>query len=304
MADADGHFGSAALDKLHKKFRQTGTTEGGACLTGHDGSFSKKQNENTCNYRFQAFKQAHATPRIKNMLHSYSTATIPSRIKTSAWKKKSPEYCAYLPKPRPGDWDLDGPTIGPIHRKNYTQGPVTIPAGMNFSQELWPYWNNAHHLIPKGTLKAKILEQKDARVSELIQKSLLTVQYNINHKPNMLLMPQDKRVADILGLPRHIQLRDKDAPGVAAICANHPIYNKLTCEIDRGLNSIVASYAKTCKGAITRVKGTHKKPKANLNKERLIRLSRRLLTMILGAETAGAVSDGQSLDQLAKSKGF
>jgi hypothetical protein len=296
MAD-EGHFGPASLDSLHTKHRQSGT-EGGACLTGHDPSFSKHNNQVTCNYRFQAWKQAQAHGGIESALHSYSKITISSTIKTSAWKKNKPEYCGRLPKPRPGDWDITGPTAGPVTRTTFAGKKVTIPAGMNFTQELWPYWNNAHHLIPKGTLKAKITEQS-ARVSTLIQKALLTAQYNINHKTNMLLMPQDKRVAEILGLPRHIQLRDKDAPGLAPICGNHPVWNDMTCTIRSGLTSIVNGYKKICDDAIDAVKGTHKVPKPSLDKTKLEKLSERLLKLILGAQAAGHIDEGQSLDALA-----
>lgn len=297
MAD-EGHFGPAALDNLHEQHRQSGT-ENGACLTGHQGSFSKHGNKVTCNYRYQAWEQAQAHGGIKSALHGYPT-TLTATVKTSAWKKIKPEYCTRLPAPRPGDWDITGPVVGPITRKTFSGTKVIIPAGMNFTQESWPYWNNAHHLIPKGTLKAKITEQP-VRVSNLIQKALLTAQYNINHKLNMLLMPQDKRVADLLGLPRHIQLRDKDAPGLAPICGNHPVWNEMTCTIRGGLNSIIKGYKKICDDAIDAVKGTHKVPKVTLDKNKLENLSKRLLAMILSAQGAGHIDEGQSLDALADS---
>jgi len=298
MAD-EGHFGPAALDNLHEQHRQNGT-EGGACLTGHQGSFSKHGGKVTCNYRYQAWEQAQAHGGIKSALHSYPTATISSPIKTSGWRSMKPEYCGSLAKPRPGDWDITGPTAGPIQRRTFFLTKVVVPVGMNFTQDLWPYWNNAHHLIPKGTLKARINAQS-AKVSTLIQKALLTAQYNINHKINMLLMPQDKRVADILGLPRHIQLRDNDAPGLAPVCGNHPIWNDMACTIKGGLNDIIANYKQICDDAIDQVKGTHKVPKPTLDKKKLEDLSTTLLNMILGAKGAGLISEGESLDFLADS---
>lgn len=298
MAEGDGHFGPEALDNLHKKFRAEGTTEGGACLTGHQASFSGHNGKATCNYRYQAYEQANSHGGIKGHLHSYESVTVRGPIRTSAWKKNKPEYCAFLPKPRKGDWHVTGPLLGDIVRQNYAKKKVVVPQGMNFTQELWPYWNNAHHLIPKGTLKDKILGETD-KVATLIQKALLTAQYNINHKVNMLMMPQDKRVADILGLPRHIQLRDGDAAGIAASCGNHPVYNLMTCEIERGLNSIIKNYRKLVNQAIDDVKGTHKVPKPTLDKKKLESLSRRLLKMILGADAAGVIKAGQSLDLMA-----
>ncbi len=293
----NGHFGPPALDALHRKHRKKGQTEDGACLTGHEASFSKKQNKVTCNYRYQAYEQAQAHKGIEDALHSYESVIIRGPIRTSAWKKNKPEYCASLAKPQRGDWHVTGPNLD-VQRKTFAGKKVVIPKTMNFTQELWPYWNNAHHLIPKGTLKAKVLAETDP-VPTLIQKALLQAQYNINHMVNMLFMPQDKRVANILGLPRHIQLRDGDAPGIAASCGNHPVYNKWTCEIDRGLNSIIANYRRICQDAIRAVKGTHRIPKPTLDKKRLERLSRRLLKIILGAEVKGLIKKGQSLDAMA-----
>jgi A nuclease family of the HNH/ENDO VII superfamily with conserved AHH len=299
MSEEKGHFGAAALDRLHEQHRKDGT-EGGACLTGHQASFAKKNGKVTCNYRYQAYQQADSHGGIKGKLHSYETKIIARAIKTSAWKKNKPEYCSYLPKPRAGDWHVGGPLLGPVTRKTFTaSNTVTIPKTMNFTQETWPYWNNAHHLIPKGTLKGKILDET-SQVAELIQKALMTAQYNINHKINMLLMPQDKRVADLLDLPRHIQLRDNDAPGVPAICGNHPDYNLMSCEVERGLNSIIKNYRNLCNKAINAVKGTHKIPKPTLDKKKLESLSRKLLRIILGASATGLITKGQSLDAMAR----
>jgi hypothetical protein len=299
MADGDGHFGPAALDKLHEKHRKNGT-EGGACLTGHQGSFSNFNGKVTCNYRFQAWKQAQDHGGVKAALESYKSAVITGAIRTSAWKKIKPDYSSHLPKPRSGDWDVLGVPAanGPIQRNSFSGAVVKVPVEKNFTQETWPYWNNAHHLIPKGTLKDKIVAEGEP-ISSLVQKALMTAQYNINHKENMLLMPQDKRVADILGLPRHIQLRDNDASGLSAQCGNHPVYNLMACEIRLGLDSVMRSYRKIVDQAIKAVKGTHKVPKPALDKEKLVRLSRRLLKMILGASGAGLITKGQSLDAMA-----
>jgi hypothetical protein len=297
VADGDGHFGPDALDKLHEKHRKDGT-EGGACLTGHQGSFSKHTGKVTCNYRYQAWEQAQSHKGINAKLHSYASKTLRGPVKTSAWKKVKPDYASRIPKPKPGDWDVTGPLSGPIKRTTFSGTTVVVPVGMNFTQETWPYWNNAHHLIPKGTLKSKIIDE-GAPITDLVQKALMTAQYNINHKVNMMLMPQDKRVADILDLPRHLQLRDKDAGGIAAMCGNHPVYNLLACEVRLGLDSILRGYRKIVDQAIDDVKGTHKIPKPQLDKKKLERLSRKLLKMILGAEAEGLVSVGQSLDAMA-----
>ena len=286
-----GHYGRKGLSKLHDKIPDT--TDDGACLTGHQASFKNYKPEATCNYRFQAYKQALANRAIKRRLHSYSTK-LTSRIDTSAPKGKNgrypARYCADIPPPRKRDWHLDGADRD-ITRPTFKGGSVTVPMNKNFSQDTWPYWNNAHHLIPKGTLKARILEE-DVKVSNLIQQCLLEAKYNINFKVNMLFLPQDREVAEILNVPRHLQLRHPDG-SVKIEVANHPVYNKMALEVDNGLNDIIKSYATTCKNAI---KKDHKKPNAKLDKKKLEKLSKKLLRMILRWKGTG----GLSLDAKAK----
>jgi hypothetical protein len=83
MSD-DGHLADVELDDLHAQHRQKKTTEGGACLTGHEASFRKKQNKVTCNYRYQGYEQADSESKIKERLHSYSGRTTP--VPTSVYR--------------------------------------------------------------------------------------------------------------------------------------------------------------------------------------------------------------------------
>ena len=202
MADDKGHFGSADLDNLHDSSVQKDTTEGGACLTGHVASFRKFKNKITCNYRYQCYEQAGSESKIKTCLHSYNAKAVKQEVQTSAYETKAggwapAYYSLMLPPPRPGDWDVGGP-LNPIFRESISKKNVKIPTGMNFTQDTWPYWNNAHHLIPKGLFRSVILEL-ELDVSTLMQTALLKAQYNINHKKNMFMLPQDKEVAKILG---------------------------------------------------------------------------------------------------------
>jgi hypothetical protein len=222
---------------------------------------------------------------------------IKESVKTSAYKANSGKwapahYCGTLPVPGVGDWDLTGPDKDIFRGKFGQRGRGNkIKAKMNFSQDTWPYWNNAHHLIPKGTLKAKIVAE-GTRVSEVMQKALLLAKYNVNHKVNMLFLPQDKEVARILTLTRHIQLKERDVPGTQSICTDHPIYNRL---VEDQLVAIIQEYKTICDQEIAKAK-PHKIPDAEVNKKQLERLSRRLLKMILAW---GEVAEGASLDALA-----
>lgn len=304
MAKKKGHFGEGDdLSKLHKLYRKPDKTEGGACLTGHQGSHSGFNGKSTCNYRYQAVEQARSHSKIKAYLHSYNKFTTSiliarkqEEIKTSVYRTKSGglspgHYVTHLPLPNPGDWDVGGPNRN-IVRKTIKGSKVTIKRGLNFSQDTWPYWNNAHHLIPKGTLKSEIVNE-GSPVSDMIQFCLLSAQYNINHKINMLFMPQDKEVGKILHMPRHIQLREDDADArVALSCTNHPIYNQMTVTMEGGLEKIILKFRKT---ALKATKGKCVKKDAKMDKKALENLSEKLLKMILVSR------GGESLDSIAHS---
>lgn len=292
-----GHYATKKLSGLHKKVADT--TEGGACLTGHQASFKNKNGKCTCNYRYQGYEYSKSNGAIKNKLHGYSTK-LRSNVATSAPMGKNgrfpAHYCAQLAPPRKNDWHIGGPDQD-ITRKNFKQRSVPVKKGMNFTQDTWPYWNNAHHIIPKGTLKERITEE-DAVVSDLIQQCLLEAKYNINHKINVVLLPQDLEVANILGIPRHLQLQHADG-SVSIAIGNHPVYNKMVLDAKRGLDTIVQDFAKICKDAITKAKKKHKVPKAQLSKKKLENLSKRLLKWILAPTKAGV-----SIDARAKKAGM
>ena len=189
---------------------------------------------------------------IKRYLHSYNSSLIflspkyPDGVPTSAYegatsKNMSPTwYCSHLEVPRTGDWDVGGPNRN-IIRGRFKGKPDTIKRQENFTRGKWPYWNNAHHLIPKGEI-GNVIMNEGSEVGSLMEAGLLTAKYNINHKVNMLLMPMDKEVGTILNMPRHIQNKDGDAPGLASHCTSHPVYDELVREMNDGLKSIVADY--------------------------------------------------------------
>ncbi|WP_086930710.1 AHH domain-containing protein [Agarilytica rhodophyticola] len=286
------------VDEDSKHVSKEGT-EGGACLTGHDKAthqnFGRKH---TCNFRYQGVEQARDNKDIKKYLHSYNKllAHIADEgVTTSVYPTSSggmfpAYYCTKIPKPRKGDWDVDGPTQGDIERKNTKGKKATVKQGKNFTKATWPYWNQAHHLITKSTFKNAITSEP-ADVAQFIEKGLLEAKYNINHKRNMLMMPMDKEVGEILDMPRHIQLMEGDAPELKAECQNHPVYNKMVDEIDDGLEDIIVNYRDIIENA---TEEECKAPDFKLDKTRLEDLSDMLLEMILKSE------GGRSLDKIAK----
>jgi hypothetical protein len=284
----NGHLAEIELNDLHEQHRQKNTTENGACLTGHEASFRKKKNKVTCNYRYQAYEQANSEPKIKQRLHSYAGRTTPvptSVYRTEAGGRAPSYYSLELPTPGPGDWDVGGPSR-PIIRKSINGTTLKVPTGMNFSQDTWPYWNNAHHIIPKGLFNQTIANQPTP-VPNVMRKALLMAQYNINHKINMFLLPQDKEVAQILSLARHIQLKYANE-GVAEMCTDHPVYNRL---VESLLNTIIIEYKMICDEA--KPEG-HKIPNASLDKKRLENLSTHLMEQIINW---GKIEAGASLDK-------
>ncbi|WP_020405096.1 AHH domain-containing protein [Hahella ganghwensis] len=297
MAKNSGHFGDKSLGSIHKEHATADTTEGGACLTGHKSSFTNFNGKHTCNYRYQCYEQAKSHADIKKCLHSYRDRLPTEPKPTSVYPTKSgshypARYCTMLEVPEPGDWDIGGPERD-IERDTIAGKTITIKEGYNFTTDTWPYWNNAHHLIPKGTLSSAITNE-GLPVSNVMQKALLTAQYNINHKKNMLFLPMDKEVGKILDVPRHLILREDDEPDLDAMCQAHPVYDEMVKEMDKGLEKILKGYRKICNKAVSDNDDEHVIPDAKLDKAKLEKLSETLLETILDWE------GGRSLDGHAK----
>jgi hypothetical protein len=287
--DKEGHFGAPALDKLHKP---KDGTEDGACLTGHFADYKNKKNPHSCNYRYQAVEQAKSSSTIKAHLHSYKVGD--RRIRTSAFspgaKVDDPSFLKYYLRfirgPRQeGDWHVTGPNRV-ITRETITGPMGVIQPGHNFTNAAWPYWNNAHHLIPKGTF-SDMIKRMDA-VSDIIQKALLKAKYNINHKRNMLLLPQDKLVARMLGLARHIRLGEDKNKG--NVYTDHPEYNDL---VSSKLELIMFDYKNLAMSKVNPKK--HGIPNVDLDKTRLENLS---TTMLRKTLAHGRESPGECIDEM------
>jgi A nuclease family of the HNH/ENDO VII superfamily with conserved AHH len=146
-----------------------------------------------------------------------------------------------------------------------------IAPGMNFTTSFWPYWNNAHHMIPKGTLNAEIAKaDTDPRIVNLIRAGLLKAPYNVNHYINMILLPMDTEVGKILNLPRHLSLDDGSTAFDRKPKFDHIPYNY---KIEARLKSIIDEY--TAKAA--EIRGENQdcdiKKMAPLSKLKLHKLS-------------------------------
>ena len=288
-----GHFGDAELDELHLDPEST-ARDAGACLTGHLYDFKNKKNKKSCNYRWQCYVGKNAEDR----LHSYETSDDPrvryrTGITVTNPKDNLINYCFYLPKPQAGDWHIGGP-YRDITRRTFAGEKITIGKGKNFTGWVWPYWNNAHHIIPKGTLRKEI-EAQGTELSNIIQKALLKAKYNVNHKINMVFLPMDKAVGSILKLPRHLNFR---------ALKSHPVYDayvkgelKYEDETLSGLQKIISDFKEIAQKAKDAADPKdHEIPNAKLSKRKLEKLSKDLLQIILDWGEAGT---GDSLDEEA-----
>jgi hypothetical protein len=103
--------------------------------------------------------------------------------------------------------------------------------GYNYSIELfslvwWPWSNNAHHIIPRSVL-ANMLDDvsqdaapESARMFRLAVNGLLTENYNLNAKINMIMLPMVEIDAARMGLPRHLK-------GKGGGAFDHPDYSEI-----------------------------------------------------------------------------
>ena len=127
---------------------------------------------------------------------------------------------------------------------------MTVPLGMNFTQDTWPYWNNAHHIIPKGTLKECITKEDNEILAYRILIPAVPAYSQVQHQP------QDQHAPDATGqgsgrstgTPRHLQLQEADGSVNVAI-GNHSVYNAYVCEAEDGLNKIIKDYARFARTA-------------------------------------------------------
>ena len=264
-------------------------TENGACLKGHEGAYKKR----SCSYRWQA----HEVSKLerKDVYHNYldnikkshkDDGGIPTmRYETKSGGQAPWYYTSKLNLPEEGHWDLDGPKQS--FRRN---GIVKVKKGKNFTKDHWPYWHNAHHLIPKALLNNTILNELEEN-SHLCRGALLSVKYNINHKVNMIILPQDKEVAAILNLPRHLVLKE---PGRTPQCTNHAAY---TDTVETELLNIINGYKKIVDKA---AEENHESPKPELDKIKLETLSKDCYQTILDF---GKTSPGEPIDDIPEITG-
>lgn len=232
----------------HWKHEPTkGGTENGACLFHWEAGFPRPGKETSCFYRWQGFKETR--PEIKKIYENYPLAKEQAqvaergigsgRLKTSC--PAGGTYGTELKMPaEKGDWDLGGP-----HRP-LRRGRRFITPTRNFTKASWPYWNNAHHLIPKGLFARTMMDIKPGYIRELVVAGLFRAPYNINHMHNILFLPMDKEVGMLLQLPRHLTRDEGCETDDPNPCFNHERYNG---EVKGGLTRAIKEFKKAAADA-------------------------------------------------------
>lgn len=307
MADGGGGGNGEHLPRDdHPMHVSHAGVEGGACLFHVEGTYK----DNSCSYRWQGKHDPRAS--YTRVYRNYPLRTgqaalarrgivgrdhvnTMQRITRSGNTLPQEEYYSdtlRLPEER-GDWDLDGPKRGrtlPSPAKNAATGWGEIGPGQNFTTAYWPYWNNAHHLIPKALFRKRVAQDiEDVAIRELVQAGLFRATYNVNHYVNVIFLPMDEEVGQVLHLPRHLTLNG-EADVHRKDYTDHVTY---TGHVRTGLNSVVRSFEREAGKAAE--KACDAKKTIRLAKRKLERISEQCFRHITAF---GRASPGKSLNDI------
>lgn len=258
-----------------------GSTENGACLTAHEGCSTYR--EDSCSYRWQS--KVNARERHKKFFDDPSERLAQNKqgsdVPANHWRIWYAGASDVFPR-HADDWKVDGPNRPGTDPRKDSRGTV-VPNGQNYTNARWPFWNNAHHMIPKGTFNR--LVNKPGRAYQLMRVCLLEAKYNIHWKRNMFILPMDAAVGSELFLPRHLGLIKRSDR------FNHPDYNDM---VESKLKEIVDEYKRICDQAVDDTE-PHDVPNAELDKAKLENLSKRCELVI---KKFGAVALGGAIDAM------
>jgi hypothetical protein len=276
---------------LHEKIG--GDTEGGACLARHE-----PYNENSCSHQWQAYEKGLEHSGMYNY-PAYESVTEP--FATAGWETSGGTYPMVSRKlgilyplamdpPQPGDWD-----IGRGKSKTFqtSSGSETFE---NFKTFTVPYWHNAHHIIPHSVLNNAIREETEdleLRGYLMARGALLKAKYNLNHKHNMVILPQGKRVAQGLSLPRHVSGTEAE-PGVDKETADHKKYSRnVKSQVIKAMGELISKIEEALKN-----KDHDKVPDGNPTRRKLEKISNKIFKAI---KDFGQSSGGEALTQMPRS---
>ena len=178
-----------------------GSLSGGKCLAKHLPNYEVSK---SCSHRWQAFEKAVTREAMYTLTDEQVRGLgegrwsllfrggrkVVNRLLTAGQSAalsadNKGMYVHEVDKPAKGDWDVD--------RGN-----------RNFKWDCnTPYYHEAHHVIPDATLRTALLEVFDAELALLVVSEMLNAPYSVHHQDNMLILPMDQRVGELLQLPIH-----------------------------------------------------------------------------------------------------
>ncbi|HYO65365.1 MAG TPA: AHH domain-containing protein [Archangium sp.] len=186
----------------------SGTVTGGKCFAkGHKSDYDENC---SCSHRWQAFEKAVDNADLYRLTDKQVRALgggtwmlffrggdddasdLANRGRTVArFLLNKQMYLLEVPKPKVGDWDV-------------ARSKRNFKSWCNL-----PYYHEAHHVVPDATLRDELLRvfgEEGGGSNEFaiwVVTGLLHAPYNIHYKDNMIILPMDERVGDVLQLPIH-----------------------------------------------------------------------------------------------------
>lgn len=268
---SDNHLTKKELAQLHKP---------GACVVRHQ----PRTEGHLCSHQWQARVKAESDSKLYNF-PAYESLCGRGFMEASVRRTEKGVF----------PWGYAEEAKGGFRRKRPTRQGKEWDLGVdnNFNHFIKPYWHNAHHIIPNGSLKAAITKtaEADERLPRLIVGGLFKAKYNLNDKVNMVILPMEKVVARALKLPRHL-IGDDPGPGGKPELYSHVDYsNQVTLKLDDIMKEYKQVLAKTLE-----TKKKHPPLPNDLSKQKLIDLSESIYQIITGVSRAKAGAPLSALD--------
>lgn len=188
---------------------ETTQGSGGKCLTKHEDA---RRTRSSCDYRWQAYQSASKDPSPYNWpkyrdLRGQNTGTL-ALMHVKYTNGVFHVETRLQGVPREGEWN--------------------VKAGNFYESSNKPYYHEAHHMVPQGSLSGAIGYQAYKHPGRIhtLRQGLLMASYNLHDPVNMKILPMDPLVADKLELPVHLEAfpHAPDEPGSDDCHADYTTY--------------------------------------------------------------------------------
>ena len=134
-----------------------------------------------------------------------------AKDKDSKWIKKYFERyktsISWL-KEDPNAWHVNHAISG-VSFEGRSNSNTFVPRPQGGPGALFPYFHNAHHIIPQGAIKGFVIFPEGGALPAQRRDIVLASKWNINNPDNMVILPQELQVAAIAQLPAHCPYGDR-----------------------------------------------------------------------------------------------